>query len=564
MNAEVQLLSLDLTDYVVDNCNISLHSQIGSKEFLGKLISLLKTRDSPKVQIKILKLIKKWGEKFSSMKDIVPNFSLTYNNLKNSGIEFPTDTKNDYLVYIEDKIKSSYINNNNNNNLKSSSSNTGSNSFNDNKNQYNEKNIREKSQNFNNNNDYDGIIETEYVENDIVKLEPNDFKKKYRRFVEELNILIENINLANQMIDCSAVGKKPDESLRMIMLNLKGCEDNLLKAINGQISDELLLEICLKVNDDMNITTERYNLLKSSVKPLPFKSSFSSTSNYSKPKKNVHIQDKNYKEDNSLKQKNEIEAKPVSTDIFDIFSNNNNDTGNKNNNTQNNNTNYNNNNNDQKKSNQIDLNDIISSFSNTNLNNQQNTNTVPLFNFTDQKLNNNNSSNNSNKIDNLINNFESFNVHQSNNLNNQNFNNNMMNNQNSNNFNNVYNNVNHGNFPNNNNFVNDNRNYQGQFNNNYNDFNNNQGFNNNNFNQGQGLGYNMNNNLNMNNNMNMNYNMNNMKMNQNNNMPYINTNPNLAIGGVNDNFGKQIDSKDLFDLGLKSKKDKLEGINPFS
>lgn len=581
MNSETQLLALDLTDYIVDSCNISLHSQVGSKEFIGKLISLLKTRDNPKVQLKILKIIKKWGEKFSSMKDIVPNFSLTYNNLKNSGIEFPSDTKNDYAIYLEEKGRN--ISSNNNGNVKSSNNQISTSNLNNNQYKEKDRKEREKSQNFNyNNNDYDGIIETEYVENDIVKLEPSDFKKKYRRFVEELNVLIENVHLANQMIDYSQIGKKPDDSLRMIMLNLKGCEDNLLKAINGQISDELLLEICLKVNDDMNITTERYNLLKAGVKPLVFKSSFSNTSS-NKVKKKVEKVEKIEKNTSKQENKNDIEVKPVTNDIFDIFNNNDSKS-----NTNNNNNNYNNNVNNnmqenQNKSNQIDLNDIINSFSNTNLNNQSNTNTVPLFNFTDQKINNNSSSNNnSNKIDNLINTYGTVQVNNNmnnnnnfnnmNNLNNigNNIGNNMGNNMNNfNNFNNLGNNMNNlnnqGNFNQNNQFGN-NMGFQGGQFNNYPM--NNQGFNLNQNNQG--IGMNMNNNNNMNNmntnNMNMynnlNYN-NNLNMN-NNNRPYINTNPNLAIGGIGDNSVKQLDSKDMFDLGLKPKKDKLEGINPFS
>lgn len=93
MNNDQQLLALDLIDYFMDNGTVSLHSQIGSKEFIGKLINLLKSRDAPQVQIKILRLIKKWGIMFSKSTDILPNFSITYKNLVNSGIEFPVDSE---------------------------------------------------------------------------------------------------------------------------------------------------------------------------------------------------------------------------------------------------------------------------------------------------------------------------------------------------------------------------------------------------------------------------------------------------------------------------------------
>lgn len=93
MNNDQQLLALDLIDYFMDNGTVSLHSQIGSKEFIGKLINLLKSRDAPQVQIKILRLIKKWGQMFSKSTDILPNFSITYKNLVNSGIEFPAESE---------------------------------------------------------------------------------------------------------------------------------------------------------------------------------------------------------------------------------------------------------------------------------------------------------------------------------------------------------------------------------------------------------------------------------------------------------------------------------------
>lgn len=93
MNIEYQLLALDLIDFFMDKGIVSFHSQIGSKEFIGKLISLLKSRDAPQVQIKILRLIKKWGIMFEKSTDILPNFSITYKNLVNSGIEFPNDAR---------------------------------------------------------------------------------------------------------------------------------------------------------------------------------------------------------------------------------------------------------------------------------------------------------------------------------------------------------------------------------------------------------------------------------------------------------------------------------------
>jgi hypothetical protein len=84
-----KLIAIDLIDYMVDEGKIPLHSQVASKEFLTFLIGLLKIKDFPEMQIKILYLIKKWGQRFESQKDIVPNFYETYNSLRNSNVVFP-------------------------------------------------------------------------------------------------------------------------------------------------------------------------------------------------------------------------------------------------------------------------------------------------------------------------------------------------------------------------------------------------------------------------------------------------------------------------------------------
>jgi hypothetical protein len=50
---------------------------------------MLKNKDSPDVQFKILSLIKKWGLRFETKKDILPNFYETYNTLKINKVVFP-------------------------------------------------------------------------------------------------------------------------------------------------------------------------------------------------------------------------------------------------------------------------------------------------------------------------------------------------------------------------------------------------------------------------------------------------------------------------------------------
>ena len=89
VDTEVELMSLDIIDYVVAEGKIPVHTVISSKDFLSNLISVLRLRDAPEVQVKILYLIKKWGERFESQKEIIPNFSETYKTLKNNNVIFP-------------------------------------------------------------------------------------------------------------------------------------------------------------------------------------------------------------------------------------------------------------------------------------------------------------------------------------------------------------------------------------------------------------------------------------------------------------------------------------------
>jgi len=434
MNTDHQLLALDLVDYFVDTCSISLHSQVGSKEFIGKLISLLKSRDAPKVQIKILRLIKKWGEKFQSSADILPNFSITYKNLLNSGIEFPVvDSSSDYQDYIGGGVNTNYESE-----QKTSSKPQQKVEENKNKSSHyyegkKEKKVK-KSSNFNSSvNNYNNINNGDLVGDSCVKFEPKDFRSKYRTFVGELNILVENIQLANQMIDSSPLGGKVDDGLRMIMLNLKGCEQNLLNAIQGQIKDELLLEICLKVNDDMNNTSERYNLLKAGAQPTDFTSSFGwTTKRKNKSSKKNNYKEEYEKEDNFnqkssvnktsskstiVKPNNPVNNNQQNEDPFNMFSS---STADNNNNNKpfdpfsnENNNNQTSNNTNKAGTNLLDLNDIINSFSNTNNNTNNQNSSVPVFNFTENKQSKNNVnapySVNVNQNQNINNNFDMFN-----------------------------------------------------------------------------------------------------------------------------------------------------------
>ena len=102
ISSDEQLIALDLVDYVVVECNLPLHNQISTKDFITTLLSLLKQKDSVNVQYKILSLIKKWGIRFETKKDVLPNFFETYNSLKVNGVVFPEKIESTYFKYTTD------------------------------------------------------------------------------------------------------------------------------------------------------------------------------------------------------------------------------------------------------------------------------------------------------------------------------------------------------------------------------------------------------------------------------------------------------------------------------
>lgn len=77
-----------MLDYLVDEGSQNLYSTIGQRSFMSFIILILKSKESPEQQRKILGLIGKWGERFENQRDIVPNYYEMYNSLKKSGINF--------------------------------------------------------------------------------------------------------------------------------------------------------------------------------------------------------------------------------------------------------------------------------------------------------------------------------------------------------------------------------------------------------------------------------------------------------------------------------------------
>ena len=557
---------------------MNIWTSISSKTFFQSLLDLLRTKDMPEVQMKLLGLIQKWGLNFEERKNAIPNFFGVYNKLRNSNVQFPNNYESNYQNFVSNK--------------------RGSNNY---KSNYDNKNDEFEFENENGKNDKEEGETFCYMDSlkNILKV-PN-FQHKYRRLVNFLVKMHENIQLANLIMNSGG-----RSGLKDIINTLKEGNNTLIDTINGgRLKDEKLMEITLGTTEDINQTLNRNDDLKNGYKPKKFTSYFvlnntipiKGGNNYrsraksTKSKKSIQRRDdkyKNYDMDlNSYdmnKYKEKMGKAKNADDIFDLFSTNNpsNGPGHNNNNYQpisdffSSQSQINNNNND----NQYQLrNDPINNIFNINNNNNNrstimmsnNNNNTNFFNGSNNNNNfngNNNMNNNNNfgrqfnqnnnqsgpvmpNYNNNVqqsNNFNSqsmqfnqggFNNNNSNSNNNNNNNNNLMSmldslapapqgssnqlvpyignfNQNNNNQNNFMNNNNQFNNFNNNNFSNNNNNNQ------FNNFNNNNQMNNNNntFDNSRGTAF-------MSQNMNSNNNNNNL----------INFNTNMSINMNNNNFG---------------------------
>ena len=557
---------------------MNIWSAISSKKFFQGLLDLLRTKDIPEVQMKLLGLIQKWGLNFEDKKNALPNFFSVFNKLRMNNVQFPSDFESNYQIYIsENSTKNNYGKN------------------------YDDYDDNQKEDVSDKDDDEEVFYYMDSLKN-VLKV-PN-FEHKYRRLVAFLVKMHENIQMANLLIDNREHG-----GLKDIISTLREGNNTLIDTIQGgRLKDEKLMEITLGTTEDINQTLGREEDIKNGYKPNKFKSYFvinnvikikSNNSNNhrsraksTKQKKSVQRNAEKYGLENNFYDKNKYKEKmgPKNVDdIFDLFSASNpnnepqyfqNNNNNRRNNNNMNNNNMNNINNffnspqtQQLRNNPMNnamnnpmnnpMNNFFNNNTNNNINNNNNRNNNTMFfgqnnnqqrpvmtNFDilEQKLNNLNLEQNQNN--NYINNNNNQNM--PNMQFNQGFNNNNNNNGNNNNNNNLmsmldqltptqpdnsnqlvpyigsFNSNPNNNMNNmNNNFMNNNNNMNNmnQFNNN----NNNNNFNNNFNNFGNNNQYNNNNNINNNRNM-----FNSQVINRNNNMQ-INNNQNNPNNQMNMN-----------------------------
>ncbi len=271
-----------------------------------------------------------------------------------------------------------------------------------------------------------------YIESLKNKLKVQNFEHKYRRLVNFLVKMHENVQIANLMLDNHEIS-----GLKEILNTLRNGNNTLIDTISGgRLKDEKLMEITLGTTEDINQTLSREEDKRNGYKPKEFTSYFLLNNvvpikgNYksrprSEKKKRVERNREEYEDGYNkdrykerIKGNNSNKVKNAN-DIFDLFSTDPAPTNtgfNQGNNNQNlegffanpNSTNNNNNFSQGRFNNQLQNNPIGINMNNNNNNDLFRSQIInPRMNFNNMNTNNNNNNNQKNNSNNMNNLFRS-------------------------------------------------------------------------------------------------------------------------------------------------------------
>ena len=296
------LFSLCILDFAVDYGRFLLWEKIDNPNFLDCIINVMKTKPDLDLHNTALFLIQKWAFKFNNYPSI-QNCKNTYYLLKNNNIIFPKNIRYSYNNFISKNNKNIMNNNNNiknfnnnfNNNFNFNNSNNNNNKYNNliNNNILYINNNNNINNNYNNNNEqYNKKINkdqlrksriasnpNDYLKNINLDLNPNNYKKKYRKLLDKLNEWTNLIQKINISIDNNS-NIKNDIYLQNLCEEIKIGNGQLIKEIQSdKLKDEKLMEISLNVSEDILMTLNRYEKIKRGENPGPFLTSFSRDNN---------------------------------------------------------------------------------------------------------------------------------------------------------------------------------------------------------------------------------------------------------------------------------------------
>ena len=277
-NQQDILLSLNLIDLAVDLDKIVLWEKIDSKNFISCLVNILKNNNDPDIQSICRYLIKKLRDKFKNYPSL-KNCSNIFQNLQKSGINIPNSIKHSYINIPKNT-------NLNNHHLKNNGYDNIINNNNDNNN---------NKQNNNYNTQIKDLRKSRLPTNpenylSIINLNQKNFHPKYQKFINNLIELAKKIGAVNILIN-NNINCKNNNKIQKLYDYLKKGWKQLIEIVDVQnFEDNNLMNICLCIIEDLNMTFQRAKKSMKGENPGEFLTSFTRDNNpyYNQKKININ------------------------------------------------------------------------------------------------------------------------------------------------------------------------------------------------------------------------------------------------------------------------------------
>jgi hypothetical protein len=228
-----QYLILDLIEYTTCKCTIHLHNEYNSKVFLQQINAIFNKRNLvDNVRNKALFLVQFWNNYFMDKSDILNNFGQYYTSIVKKGISFPDKRNSDYHNINEAPVKGIEIQDNTRNNVNVERGNSGSNNF-------DQGNTDQKAE-----------------------MDTSEFTDKQKKLFKDLNVVAENVGLANSMLD-----REEYDGLQEIMENVFTMESKLkmLPAKLQKAGEDFLYSFSNALLADIASTRDRCSSLQNGM-----------------------------------------------------------------------------------------------------------------------------------------------------------------------------------------------------------------------------------------------------------------------------------------------------------
>ena len=216
-----QIMLFEVLEFTTCKGSSPLHNEYNNKDFLQTLNSIFNQKTlTEEVRQKLLGLIQFWNFLFSAKKDLYPNFSWYYNSISNRGVQFPQAKQSSYMSAPMQQSQPSGM-------------------------------MSGSTQPVQTTNVSSAQKPVQPVQDDEISDTMND---KQRKLFKDLSVVLENMHMANSMMDSNEPGI--DEvigNMHKMENKLQPLPEKLLQANEG-----FLHAFCCAILEDMNFTMQRY------------------------------------------------------------------------------------------------------------------------------------------------------------------------------------------------------------------------------------------------------------------------------------------------------------------